>query len=297
MPDFGSFRGFGEKLVQGQTPTQLGLIGSVNVAPPLLDTYPTAAAAYSLRKLRTAYTGSAIRVRRTDLTESDIGFNANGNLDTTALLAFTGTGVLDNGFVTTWYDQSGNGHNATQTTAINQPQIVSSGSVILENSKPSIEFIGANSTQLRNASLTTIDFKNATSFIVISPIDLVSTTQPFNLNINPRWYAPITRNDGNTYFGYNLSAFALLSEATSATMKLYTMNADATNVEGFTNSVSKGTVGSAVGFSDRMELGASDLTRVNPYSGFISECIVYNFEQSSNRTGIESNINDFYTIY
>ena len=28
MPDFGSFRGFGDKLVQGQTPTQLGLIGS-----------------------------------------------------------------------------------------------------------------------------------------------------------------------------------------------------------------------------------------------------------------------------
>jgi hypothetical protein len=29
MPDFGSFRGFGEKLTQGQTPTQLGTIGSV----------------------------------------------------------------------------------------------------------------------------------------------------------------------------------------------------------------------------------------------------------------------------
>jgi len=29
MPDFGSFRGFGEKLAQGQTPTQIGLIGSV----------------------------------------------------------------------------------------------------------------------------------------------------------------------------------------------------------------------------------------------------------------------------
>lgn len=29
MPDFGSFRGFGEKLTQGQTPTLLGLIGSV----------------------------------------------------------------------------------------------------------------------------------------------------------------------------------------------------------------------------------------------------------------------------
>lgn len=31
MPDFGSFRGFGEKLTQGQTPTQLGTIGSIGV--------------------------------------------------------------------------------------------------------------------------------------------------------------------------------------------------------------------------------------------------------------------------
>ena len=29
MPDFGSFRGFGEKLAQGQTPTQLGTIGRI----------------------------------------------------------------------------------------------------------------------------------------------------------------------------------------------------------------------------------------------------------------------------
>jgi hypothetical protein len=32
MPDFGSFRGFGDKLVAGQLPTQLGLIGSVDFA-------------------------------------------------------------------------------------------------------------------------------------------------------------------------------------------------------------------------------------------------------------------------
>ena len=32
--------------------------------PLLLDLYPSAAAAYSLRKLRNGYTGSAIQVRR-----------------------------------------------------------------------------------------------------------------------------------------------------------------------------------------------------------------------------------------
>jgi len=138
MPDFGIMRGFneklfGDKLVAGQLPTQLGLIGSQAVGL-LLDRYPNAAAAYSVRKLRGAYTGSAIRVRRSsDNAETDIGFSG-ANLDTSALTSFCGA---SNGFVTTWYDQSGNGINATQTTAARQPQIVSSGSVILTNTKPS----------------------------------------------------------------------------------------------------------------------------------------------------------------
>jgi len=57
-------------------------------------------------------------------------------LDTSSLTNFCGSG---NGFVTTWYDQSGNARNATQTTAANQPQIVSSGSLLTLNSKPKID--------------------------------------------------------------------------------------------------------------------------------------------------------------
>jgi hypothetical protein len=68
---------------------------------PLLDTYTGAAAAYSLRKLRTAYTGSAIRVRRaSDNAEQDIGFNVFGELDTVSLAAHCGS---NDGFVVTWY--------------------------------------------------------------------------------------------------------------------------------------------------------------------------------------------------
>jgi len=45
----------------------------------------TSTGAYSLRKLRSAYTGSAIRVRRSsDSTEQDIGF-VNNELDTVSL--------------------------------------------------------------------------------------------------------------------------------------------------------------------------------------------------------------------
>jgi hypothetical protein len=57
----------------------------------LLDTYSGATAAYSLRKLKAAYTGFAVRVRRSsDNTTLDVGFDANGNLDTTSLLSFVG---------------------------------------------------------------------------------------------------------------------------------------------------------------------------------------------------------------
>jgi hypothetical protein len=90
----------------------------------LLNLYPGAVVAFSFRKLNSFYAGPAVRVRRSsDNAESDIGF-VNDVLDTVSLLSFVGAG---NGFVTTWYDQTNNSRNATQTTAINQFQIVSSG--------------------------------------------------------------------------------------------------------------------------------------------------------------------------
>jgi hypothetical protein len=104
---------------------------------PLLDDFPNASAAYSLRLLRSAYTGSAIRVRRSnDNAEQNIGF-VNGVLDITSLLSFVGA---NNGFVTTWYDQSGNANNATQSTSANQPQIISNGRIIEINGLPTITF-------------------------------------------------------------------------------------------------------------------------------------------------------------
>ena len=91
------------------------------------------AAAYSLRSL-TGGDPLVVRVRRSsDNSEQD--FNASG-VHSGALVDFVGSG--NDGFVETWYDQSGNGKDATQTTASNQPQIVSSGSLIASNGSPSV---------------------------------------------------------------------------------------------------------------------------------------------------------------
>ena len=129
----------------GAGPSINYLLSSIaSISTPVLDGYTGASAAYSLRKLSTTYTGPAIRVRRlSDNQETNIGFNSSGNLDTIALLIFANDMVsTDSVFVTTWYDQSGNGKHATQTTATNQPQIVNSGVIHLKNGKPSIYFSG-----------------------------------------------------------------------------------------------------------------------------------------------------------
>jgi hypothetical protein len=105
----------------------------------LLDTYTTATAAFSVRRLRSTYTGYCMNVRRSsDNTSMNLGF-VNDMLDVATLLAFVGTG---NGFVSTWYDQSTTASNATQATANNQPLIVSNGVLSEMNDIPAILFGG-----------------------------------------------------------------------------------------------------------------------------------------------------------
>jgi hypothetical protein len=107
----------------------------------LLDLIPSPTFAYSLRKIRRDYTGNCIKVRRSsDNTTQEIGF-VNDVLDTTSLLSFVGVG---NGFVETWYDQSTNSNDMVQLNNSSQPQIVSSGSVILEGTMPTLYFDGVD---------------------------------------------------------------------------------------------------------------------------------------------------------
>ena len=137
----------------------------------LLDDFPGAVAAYSLRLLNTDYTGDAVVVRRSsDNATQSIGF-VDGELDTDTLNTFC-SGA--NGFVTTWFDQSGNGDNLTQSTAAAQPKIYDSTNGIIElNGKPSIytdgvdDFLQSPLLSLSNPNTQFITFKTLTSNVNI----------------------------------------------------------------------------------------------------------------------------------
>jgi len=132
---------------RGTLPLSLKMVRTTTAASGdlLLDTYPGAAAAYSVRKLDKDYTGYCMRVREdSGDTETDIGFDSNGDLDTAAIATHCGSA---NGYVVTWYDQAnigGTPNNATQSTVGRQPQIYNGTAVITENGKPAVEFNGTS---------------------------------------------------------------------------------------------------------------------------------------------------------
>lgn len=296
MPDFGSFRGFGEKLTQGQTPTQLGKIGSENVNPPILNSYPNAQVAYSLRKLRLEYSGSAIRVRRSsDNAEQDIGF-VNGNLDTASLTSFCGAG---DGYVTTWYDQSGNGNNATQTTAGNQPLIYQSN-VIFLSTKPSVLFNNAFLTM--NSSISLQNF----TILWVSKKDTAGNQESMILTDSGfgGWIGDDINGNGNPniYWGGN-DIIALSQNNTSASNLETTYHLSYANrrlntqavgqFNGSNNSYNNSISSATISINCIANTGYGGFR----YAGKIQEIIIYSIDKSTDKIGIQSNINTYYAIY
>jgi hypothetical protein len=256
----------------------------------LLDVVPNAAAAYSLRKMREAYTGDAIRVRRSsDNTEQDIGFNGSGVLDTTALLAFVGGG---NGFVTTWYDQSGNARNATQSTGGNQPQIVSSGVVTELNTKSSMLYDGTD------------DKLVATFSLLSQPNTIFSVANTTNVSSTRLLYDDDSGNDRNTLSteaSARTTAFAGAALDVNTGWGVNTQRMHSVLYNGNSSVIRRN--GGAFGSGNVGVQGLSGLTIGGRFTGSfywignIQELIIYNNNQTSNFTAIETNINDYYNVF
>ncbi len=65
---------------------------------------------------------------------------ADGNTGSYTISDFEIVSHSSSGFVETWYDQSGNGNDAEQATAGNQPKIVNSGSLVVDSGIAGLDF-------------------------------------------------------------------------------------------------------------------------------------------------------------
>ena len=258
----------------------------------LLDTYSGAAAAYSLRLLRAEYSGSAIRVRRSDDNEEqDIGFR-NNDLDTSTLESFS---LGSDCFVVTWYDQSDNEtpNNATNATASQQPKIVSSGTTITDNSKPCIDFDGSSDA---------LEFEELTlgnsNWYINAVYDSTRTNLEDYLLYGDSGATRIRMYVTTARFYISNNSYSYSIDGHRNTQNLFTFEADDSRyLRVYKNADEKGTAQAinADHYFKPSSLGQAGGSRT--IKGFVQEIIIYNSDQSSNRTGIETNINDHYSIY
>ena len=254
----------------------------------LLDTYTGASAAYSVRRLNSSYTGACMRVREDGgNTETDIGFDSNGDLDTAAIASHCGA---NNGYVRYWYDQStaggtGSGDDAGQATAASQPQIYD-GAMITENGKPAVKCTGGQLPTGMTAGSITGDF----------------------------YFLHVWTYDGNApsartmYFG--TGAHQLVSSTTvryqiggNRNFTVPTMSVNdqiLSSLHRSSSTMAYAHQGSAISsVSDSTALALTHVGHNTPssYRGVWQEVIMWDANHTSNRSAIETNVNNYFSIY
>jgi len=260
----------------------------------LLDAYPGAKRAYSVRKLSSTYAGSALRVRRSsDNAEQDIGF-VGEDLDTSALTTFVGA---NNGFITTWYDQSGNGANATQTTALFQPQIAADGVIWTINSKPTIYALNTRSLMTFTAFTTT-----EVAQLLVGKKKTAITDRMTGFSGNAVTIAgPLLAHwdDNNIYFQWkNYYSFPNSSISSTAYEVLFGTTITTSTSQIWRNGSSLALSNNASAIADIY----SCIFAYNENQAYYSEAleqelVIWDSGQSTNSAGIQSNVNAYYSIY
>jgi hypothetical protein len=271
------------------------------------------AVAYSVRLLGSAvgissYTGDCMRVRRaSDNVEADVGFDA-GELKLTSPISNTSdglsytdfadfvdhTGTPTDAFCRTWYDQSGNSNDVGQSTAGSQPKIYDATTgLITENGKPALDFDGSNDFMTSAAITSTGD----QTFAFVTKADTTSQTGIVASSLQRALFigggnaiyqsSQSTENDKN-YGSYTTSQMLHF---------VYHDNTTTSDSFGRINTTQNALDPSVNGKWDDVILGRYDETSALNYNGNIQEFIFWTGDQSGNVTGIESDINGFFSIY
>jgi len=243
--------------------------------------------AFSLRKTIPDYNGNAIRVRRSsDNAETNIGF-VSGVLDTATLVSFVGAGT---GYVTIWYNQSGNSVNLTQTNTALQPTIIKAGVLNEVNGKVAIECISQGMSTV--AVLIEGAFGVTSGFVVSK---LSSNRGVVSSLGGTGYYMLFNEGDGTTRFRFN-GTTAIITDATPATQRLQSLIRASGNISYYKNNSLIATTAMTGSWGSRIfTIGA--LSTTGATNIMYQELTYYSADVSDIISTINSEINTYYSIY
>ena len=202
------------------------------------------------------------------------------------------------GFVSTWYDQSGNANNATQATTTSQPKIVSAGTLVAGG----LDFDGVDDRLITGSFSLTQAF---TSFSVTST-DVSSRSAGIwgvaDSESSPFEATSFYRSDD----GFAINSGETLTTASTQTYdtgrdylktSFFDSASSSIRVDGVTKVTATAGTSNPSGLLMLGQFMSSSGTTAVRLNGKIQEIIIYDSDQTANSVAIEANINDFYTIY
>lgn len=272
-----------------------------------------AAAAYSVRQLSDKAV-ICMRIRRDmgagnpgDDDEINIGFDSNGDLDTQAIADFCGTGT---GYVTRWWDQSTNGNHADQPVGgtgsnTSQPQIYNGTAVITENGKPTLSF--PNQEYLDTGfNTSSTDFDLPQTMYLATRIVSPGSYQNFTFQIGGQASFSLGKfnmianaNDNTTSVQYRTGTAVTESVSSYTDTEMYLLGGywQASTLKAAYNGAALST-GSSISEGDfsnnSLWIGGTGTTSNGEFN--ISEFLIWPIDQSSNKTGIETDIMTHFNI-
>ena len=199
------------------------------------------------------------------------------------------------GFVTTWYDQSGNKNDVHQTIATKQPRIVKNGSIIVDDISgyPEIEFDGLDDGFNYSEAIRTI--KMGSSFVLARNNSLSGTQTAISLSNSPNWHMPHL-SDGSWSFEYGSNSIDI--GVADIETRLFSASASRYSTEVFLDGLSKGSVDSesGLGLFNESDVNIAGNSSNNFWNGTLQEIIIYDIDKRLERKGIELNINTAYNL-
>jgi hypothetical protein len=218
----------------------------------------------------------------------------------------TGIPAYDNtvdGFVETWYDQSGNGNDATQSVAASQPKIVAGGTLATKLGQPSINFT-TDSAVLLSDSFSITETESAVFAIWQPAQDSATTVQARHRTLFGNASSQIYIGTPNADSQMSFKRFDAVKTFTLGLASLNTPNLHAfvgttAGVDYYFNgsSIYSDTATGTNSIRNHLRIGSKQNLATHDTEGYISELIIYDSDQSANRSGIETNINAHYNIY
>jgi len=207
------------------------------------------------------------------------------------------------GLVATWYDQSGNGRDATQSVAGNQPKIVVGGTLVTKLGQPSIDFT-TGSAFLVSDSFSITETESAVFAIWQPAKDSATAVEARNRtlfgNISSQIYIGTPNSDSQMSFKrFDAIQSFTLGLANLKTPNLHALVGTTAGADYYFNgsSIYSNTATGTNSTRNDLHIGTKQNLFGHDTEGYISELIIYNSDQSANRTAIEANINAHYNIY